>query len=240
MTIEKKVEKSLNVVTALYAVLLVFGLRQMAPALHGATVAYLDSKIDLFKLGVTGLTALSIMYLGLRLFWCVGNIERFIHEKVEKLNGDLPAGIARRVMLFDVPCLLFHSLLYYFLCDEFNRLIVTGKDGHLVNWNGGHFNRIIYLHILLLFVNAIWLSCLRTVGDKKAPERVWFWNNIIFVVLGLIFVSWNDLVDFTAAFHCLMPLSPVTILLICMCLFISNSAVDLWLSARTYLVGDTR
>ncbi len=107
------------------------------------------------------------------------------------------------IMLFDIPVLLSHSIIFYFMCQS------AAKDTTLFD---GWFYRFF---MALLFLNAIWLITVRLrikekffdLDRKNKPHLFWASNNLVAFLLllflpqlGWLFVLINCLVDlsFTA------------------------------------------
>jgi hypothetical protein len=126
----------------------------------------------------------------------------FAPYKNIKILGEKAIGWKWTIMPFDGIVLLLHSFVFYYMC-------LNIKDFEI-------FYRSFFY---LLLLNALWILTiiLRTRDNSIHPNRIWFYNNLIFVLLYLI-----------------IPLSHISNWQLSFVLALSNSLIDLGLAYSGY------
>jgi GNAT superfamily N-acetyltransferase len=223
-------DRHLTVIRTLYAVALTFGFQKVV---ESAYVQFLqlfsvpgDHPLPELSFGIKVLLALlfaALGFLGIRLFWAVGNIRRFVLRQIIFLNPPKTLYL----LVFHFPILTLHAVLYFFLCRFYQDICLNGLYESYVEG-------LMWVFIVLLTLNVAWLVFLLRVGPNGKrgrfipPERLWAINNSTFAVAGLIFVT------LLCCFHPPIEWS----LFIATALILSNSGVNFSVTRRNYILGD--
>ncbi|ODR99431.1 hypothetical protein AUC68_05540 [Methyloceanibacter methanicus] len=183
--------------------------------------------------------ALVLFLTSIRFFWSVGVIEACIVERIDK-SSDIREddGFKKRIrfiMLFDVPCLLAHSFIFYVLCEYLYKIAecILGDPAKLVETvqqcpateTMFHIQIFLFIFSVLLIVNAIWLFTLRTEGNETFAEFFWMISNAVTAALSIIVIIF-------APSH----MSYTSVMTLGLVLFMANTVADLWCCARIYTV----
>jgi len=129
------------------------------------------------------------------------------------------------VMIIDVPVLLIHSFLFFILCG-----LLSIVDKELTSAESPYY-LVIFLVIYncTIIINAFWLLSLKTKGIKEYSEFHWMWNNLIFGLIGLIFIKASLVFSF----------SPFFMFYASTALFMLNSLSDHYFTGWAYVIGKT-
>lgn len=237
---EDNLKENLSILRTIYAISLVFGYEKIANFL-------LETKFDWSIVYImVFLCAVAMVLFSVRIFWAVGNIRRYAHEKIKiehkKLLKDPGEGnfiaidliddnTSRKVMMIHVPILLFHSFLFFILSDFYIKIM---KDGVLQNVAYVHFG---LWFCSLLFLNGIWLHFLNIKGEEPAHQKLWMWNNFFCAGAGFIFLllvgspiieNWPTFLGY-----------PQFWVWAFLAVILGNSVIDYLLCSKVYLVGDS-
>ena len=204
----------IGLMQTVYGIFLVLGFRLLADSFY---VFMIGGALDKPKTDiVVPVSALGLVltFLGLRFFWAVGNLRRYILRR-----GDDPAVKVRRVVTtVHFPLLIIHAFLFYCLCRLHGELsdpkLFDDKSRLFVYWYAG----------FLLF-NSAWLFTLIRSQKDNEPEKTWIFNNAssATAALAIFFVlEW-----FNSPLTTSLPLVSLV--------FLYNSFVDLWRTAETYI-----
>ena len=181
-----------------------------------------------------------LLLLAMRLFWGLGNIRRYLSEKIpinissalddngEFLDKSKKAehiGLTKfqwcRVMIVDIPILLIHSFIFYLLCNSLQEVILDSDTS-------GQLSNFLFTYSIILLLNVAWLGSLMTKTNTNNPEYIWFYNNMI--------------CGFLLFFTALIPLfnGAPTSLILWWAFFVAvgNSIFDLYKTGWVYLVGE--
>ena len=114
------------------------------------------------------LVAASMAFVGMRFFWAVDNVVRFIEDCESKQS--LPR---KQLIAFHYPILFLHAYFFFFICSLHLDLSKPGEDGH------AHPYFFVYMCASLLIGNAVWLRFLaRGRASCKKRELQWSTNNL--------------------------------------------------------------
>ncbi|AOE48905.1 hypothetical protein [Kangiella sediminilitoris] len=227
--LHKNLLENFKVLRFIYAVSFVIGYRELLIHFRPGVSVSIE-----FIVG-----AVILLFLAIRFLWGVGNIRRFVLELIPRNldkkvddNGNLRGhlehvGITRfqwmRIMAFDVPILLCHSFLFFFLAQ----ILVEVDQQTILETKDDYMYKFIRVYASLLLINSIWLNTLKAAGQKRSSESKWMLNNIVFGLFGwLMFIAgWFEWVSATTAFF------------IAMSAFFINSMLDFYMTGWAYIVG---
>lgn len=212
-----RLESDLSLMQTVYGVAFVFGFQKLAESIYTLLHAWFSPQPG-NSLFITAelILLLTLSLLGVRFFWAVGNIRRFL------LEAEHPPGSHVRllVMSVNVPILMIHAYLFYLLCrvnQDMTSLELMSQKARL----------FVVLYSALLLLNAIWVKFLvwhrPKKKDKKTPEKIWSRNNLICGVGALAAM----LFGFRKA--------ALLALMFAALFYIINSVVDLYTTSETYL-----
>lgn len=202
----------LSLMQTAYTILLVLGYRQLG-----------DSLFDLFRSDKDPYLAWSLFaydvaltLFGLRFFWSVGNIRRFVIRTTEN-KGAVPR---RTVTVFLFPALFFHAMLFYFNCRMHSEFIRGPADPKNC-W------QLISINAAFLTFNASWLAWMIWSQLSWKPESLWIKNNLacamFLVATSGSSVFWN--------------IEPWQMLAVASGVLVMNALIDGWFTAHVYVTG---
>lgn len=227
-------DRDLSIIRVVYAIFLVEGFKQVIQATYRrwvkgpnaledgvlAACQSLSPHQPLPPLAPTWLlvfTAISIGALGVRFFWAIGNIRRFVLHRI--INLDPPN--RRAIVMLHFSFLFLHATAFFLMCEVFQDLgqHTLGREA---------IDRLILTLILLLAMNAIWLLFLIKGRTDHGPERAWLLNNSFFtVVFAIILFKIGSLAK--------TPEAMLTIVAACS---MANSLLDFLVASDGYVLRD--
>ncbi len=233
--LEKNLDENLKILRILYSMSSLLAMRELILGFRITQTEIAHVSI-LYMFG-----ALVLVVLGVRFFWGVGNVRRFLLEDMARYFSAKTAGALKqeidytrlksevlhrsiylRVMLWDVSMLLAQSFVFFLLC-QLLPLVVHG------NGSSKPFDRLndfVVLYCGLILMNAFWLATLSSQGSPARPEAVWGRINIVTAVIGLLS----------------LPLKPYIgsepYLWFLLLLFFASSVYDFYRTGWVYLVSD--
>lgn len=216
-----KLDRDLNIVRALYGISLTLAFQEMVRATY-RLIAHrwhdYPAGVDLLLLAL----AFGLSMVGCRFFFAAGNIRRYYLRHIAKLEK-IPE--VHTIVMVHLPVLFAHAVLYFFLCESFSDLVNSGT-------NPGTSLFFAIVVTTLLWLNAIWLLCLKVRGISPDglvwPEDTWILNNAICGLAGLA----SALLFAQCREHGVISLLLITVVII------TNSVIDLWYVSNAYLLGD--
>ncbi|MDR4493370.1 MAG: hypothetical protein R3B74_02900 [Nitrospirales bacterium] len=237
--IKNNLDENLKVLRIIYATSFLLGMRELLLGFNVKEISLENFSWPHF-IYLCGATVL--LLLAIRLFWGVGNIRRFLVEKIDdyfsKFKGSqtpeqfpiesekgieskvLTAEVWVRVMGLDLPLMLSQSFIFFLLCELLPIAIFGSSEIEPLE----RMNEFKWLFFSILFVNIVWLLLLKTHG-KTSSEYTWIKNNLFFLIFGiLIFESFpqdNQWLYFSMI----------------LAWFFLNSVIDFVMTGWAYLVG---
>jgi hypothetical protein len=155
--------------------------------------------------------------LGTRFFWAVGNIRRFVLQRV----GQLDPPSRKWLVIAHFPLLFLHAVLFYILCRIYQDICIYGLKPH-------YSSSFVEAYGGLLALNVVWLLLLRHKRQDTGLEKLWMVNNAVSAMAAFAWL---------AAFkHC--NISPEVQLFVASALFAMNSAIDLFGASHAYIMRD--
>ena len=127
------------------------------------------------------LLQLTVVMFGLRYFWGVENIRRFVTEARAGTKNVVMAAM----LAFSVGVLLGQALLIYFLARIHKGLVTEMAVGETAS-------DLAICGLGVLGFNAIWLTILQFYTSKRSPEWIWVLNNSVFVAIVCGIWVWSD------------------------------------------------
>lgn len=156
-----RLESDLSLMQTVYGVAFVFGFQKLAESIYTLLHAWFSPQPG-NSLFITAelILLLTLSLLGVRFFWAVGNIRRFL------LEAEHPPGSHVRllVMSVNVPILMIHAYLFYLLCrvnQDMTSLELMSQKARL----------FVVLYSALLLLNAIWVKFLVWHRPKKKDKK---------------------------------------------------------------------
>jgi hypothetical protein len=218
----------LGVVQAIFAILMSFGFKTMVESIYQFARPELgiagqprtaDPQIAFFFPNV------AMVFLGLRFFWAVVNIRRY----VERADADLLAGRAssrqpyeQRVVLLHIPMLILHGALFCFGAQFASDMLVN-TESRLATW------LFVAYYAAFQYLNSLWLWVLvRQVEVAPGSERresFWIRNNVVASTAGIAVVTISST----------LKLNHEVALAISCAIFVASSVLDLSRTAYHYL-----
>lgn len=170
------------------------------------------------------LPILAMSLLGIRFFWAVVNIRRYIdHAQAVVISGhrERLAGFERKVVLLHIPVLVLHGVLFYFGSQFAADMLVSSESRKASE-------AFVLFYAGFQYFNAAWLALLIWEFRRRSSEgreRFWIYNNLVASTVGVaVAYSWRPLgVD-----HEWMLVAACTV-------FVISSFADLWKTAYHYL-----
>jgi hypothetical protein len=184
--------RGLDIIQAVYALLLALGLREVFLAFYTIFLQQRVSGSD--NLVVALLLFANILLLSVRFFWVPRNFRRlyYVSEYCRILGNysGLPAYEASTHILI----ILAHGALYFLLCKEFEYFVfVTSSYNSLMV---SAFTTYVFLHVSLLTVNGFWIMLINKREDMirqksgqlpllqhKSESKIWYRSNLAFSLL---------------------------------------------------------
>ncbi len=217
--IAASLDRDLAIIRALYGISLIFGFQKVVEASYvqligDPTAAALPSTV---KKALLPCLAIVLSALGTRFFWAVGNIRRFVLQRVAQLDPP-----SRRILVIaHLPLLFLHAVLFYVLCRIYQDICMFGLKPH-------YASSFVQAYGALLTLNVAWLLLLRHKRQDTGPERLWISNNILFAIAAFV---WLALFKHSQ-------ISPEIQLFVACGLFFANSAIDLLKASHAYVMRD--
>lgn len=227
-----ELEGRLTVIQTVYAVIMAFGFSYLVEGGYLFMEPYLGlTNTETINYSAAFLIPiLTTSLLGLRFFWAVVNIRRYI-ERVNFRLAQIPdaqltlkykRSKERNIVLLHVPILIGHGFIFYFIC----RLT---KDLPLAEPANSAIIAFIIAYSGFQYFNALWILWLAgwkpTNDAQPTREKFWVLNNFIISTVGiaLLFIGLLFSVDIVS-------------LLVAACgAFIVGSIADLTQTAYHYL-----
>jgi len=203
----------ISLMQTVYAIFLVLGFRLLADSFSVFMIGGLDKPKTDIVVPVSALW-LALIFLGLRFFWAVGNLRRFILRR----GDDSTVKVRRVVTTVHFPLLIIHAFLFYCLCRLHGEL----SDPKLFDARSRLF---VYWYSGFLLLNSAWLFTLIWSQKDNEPERKWMVNNAKSAIAAL--ATFFILEWFNAPLTTSLPLVSLV--------FLYNSFVDLWRTSETYI-----
>ena len=204
----KDLDYDLGIIYVLYGLAFAFGFQELAASLDQliSGAAHFLSGITIF--GIFTLN-FSIILIGLRFFWAIGNLRRFVNRQ----KSLLPA-IQMEIVVIHFPIVVLQSFAFYLLCAQIPRIL--SQPPNVIG-----IPRIGHFAAFLLLANSIWLAILQRGMPKRDPERTWFANNLVLALM--VFLVLFEIQE------TLLELWGIAIVLLI------NSIVDLGITSKWYL-----
>ncbi len=163
--------------------------------------------------------------LGLRFFWAVVNIRRYLEQAeavVHATGGHRKALFERKVVLLHIPLLILHGWLFYFGSQFAADMLVSAESRRAsVSFV------VFYAGFQLL--NVLWLASLvadfRSSVRREEREKFWIFNNLIASASGMLLAFiWKPL-----------GMDHEWMLALACTVYVLSSVADLWRTAYHYL-----
>lgn len=211
-------QNDLSIMQTLYIVALLFGFEKVATTIYSLLFETIFSYGVALR-SVFVLCGIAIFILGVRLFWSIGNIRRYVQRKIsENAQNANVNRVRRRVIIIHFPIALLQAVIFYFVALSYKHFVaMSGPDLVL--------NNFIYLYLGVLFLNGLWLITLIYPEWSHKPELLWIVNNLttvgltVAVMLAGWWLHWPQ----------------IAVLTVVVLLFLGNSAVDFLKTAGSYL-----
>lgn len=210
----RELDYDLGVMHVVYGLAFAFGFQELASVFE-RLISEWGQSLDIPTALATLALNCAISFVGLRLFWAIGNLRRFVSRQGKTLSSR----IQTEMVLVHFPIIILQSFAFYLLCAQVNHSFGL-QSGTAV------YHRIGYLAATLLFANSMWLLILQRGVPQHMPERLWFGNNLVvgFLILAIhVFTDKNALVEIWTI---------TTLLLL-------NSVGDLGFTSKWYLRSST-
>lgn len=110
--------------------------------------------------------AANVMLLGLRFFWCPGNIHRLLSRRWDGMTDRVKAA----VVTVHVPCLMAHALGFYLICISLSGSLAEASPYSAMMG-------VLFSSGVFLLMNAAWLAALTHGEGRLDPESVWIKSN---------------------------------------------------------------
>jgi len=251
--VKAPLERTLASIRTLFGVSLLLGFREVA--LTAYEVFKTRERYSAGDFGLLSVLLVALVLLGIRLFWAVEVIFRFVLSRV----GLVKPPRTLRLVLLNYPVLFLHAIGFFFLCATFGRIAWSlstsddeaGRQAKQFVVQGARVDFIV-AYCALLLLNCFWLNDFLPANRKifrwpfarstrpeltsappsalgpPLPEEVWIKNNLTFVVFGLFCLVFCAMSDRTST----VPLLFAGVLLI------ANSVFDVYRTRHSYAWGD--
>lgn len=188
-------EVRLSGVQAIFAVIMALGFKTMVENAYAYFQPYFGfaTSISVRAPFFNFFPMLAVVFLGLRYFWCVINVRRYIEQADIALSRETNHAtiirhrhhFERKVVLLHIPMLILHAVLFCFAASLVSNMIFDASEHATVPF--------IVFYACFQYVNAAWLWLLVKEfeppnHDAEPPrERFWIKNNVIVSTVGLGF-----------------------------------------------------
>lgn len=233
--LEKNLDENLKILRILYSMSSLLAMRELILGFRVTQVGIAHISIQ-YMFG-----ALVLVLLGIRFFWGVGNVRRFLLHDIaryfsartaeeQKKEVDyaslkrevLHRSIYLRVMLWDVPMLLAQSFLFFLLCQLLPEVIHgNGSDRPYER-----LNDFAIMYCTLILMNAFWLITLTAKESSSGPEVIWGRINVTTAVIAILLSPLK------------LYLGDETYLWVLLVLFFASSVYDFYRTGWVYLVSE--
>lgn len=189
--------RGLDVIQAVYAFVMVLGLREVFIGSHQffTNVLFGASPPSTNETVIFVLLFLNVVFLGMRFFWVPRNLRRIIYAGAKWNGSDRNIlGLSDSFLAANWFIVVMHGMLFFMLGAEFEFIVfsLTGSSVLEPRDLSGYF----VIHILLLSGNALWIGFLarremvmwRRAGSPRGEPPggvIWFRNNLVFALLAL-------------------------------------------------------
>ena len=185
--IRKNINSNLDLLRLIYVISYTLGYLRIAEIFPYDISSW--SKQDV----IVRFTAVVLFLLSVRFYWAVGNLRRYLMQKLNKANGtdkdtlkDDLKGPFRLMMFMHVPALMAHSFIFFVLCRY---LVDISKYFEEPTTGEPPFIIFLLLYCGLLVTNALWLKILTINSTAPYLERYWIRNNVISAFVGAVWVG---------------------------------------------------
>jgi len=210
-------DRELGVIRMVYAFSLTLGFREITESVYSLLFEGRSGLAWPEKL-LFSVVAFAVGSIGIRFFWGVGNIRRFVLRRVFDANP-----VPRPTLIYHVFMLLLHALVFIFICHLYKGLWIIPVP----------IDRPEMYFILgcgcFLLLNSFWLRTLTFGRPGEGPERLWIRSNLFFGILLVLTV--------VVSMRCAVS-TECTLLFSTFCI-LANSVYDLWKTRDVYVLSGT-
>lgn len=226
--------QQLTAIQAIFIVVMTLGFEKLAEAIYHYSLPIMgisNAAGEPTNSWIYILPIATSIGLGLRMFWAVINVRRYLERANAKLRGEtdpdslfhLRRSIQRNVIIFHVPMLLLHGFGFDFICLLASGLLLGPNTSKGCMW-------FLIVYALYQYGNAFWLWILtrklQVSPQEHAPrEHIWRWNNICASSFGLV----------AAGLILFRGMDQENALILGCIAYIGSSALDLTVTAYHYL-----
>lgn len=241
------VNENIKLIQTAYAITLVLGFRELAISIYRIFNSFLDPNIPFETYHVYHLVALfTTAFCGFRMFWCLGNLTRFISYHYFTDDKTFPKRLVandpkqeyfllasnpdfRIRVIANVIVLFTHSFLIFLLSQVLKVDYYKGET-----FSQSYLYAFFGLYILLLSFNAIWLR--KLAGDKEEFEIEDYWstNNWLAstICISVLIIS-NGLLRIQTELELFVHIGNIIVLFV----MFYNSVNDVFSTVTSYVFG---
>lgn len=199
----------------IYGISLVVGFEKLGESTYSLALSYFGTTPVLpAPRPLLLLLAAAVAFVGMRFFWAVDNIVRFI-EDCERKNS-VPHN---QLIAIHYPILFLHAFVFFFICSLHLDLSKPREGGF------AHPYFFVYMSAALLIGNAIWLRFLARGRNCEGRELRWGANNLS---CGVAMVCAAGLLQ-----HC--GAKTTVVLWMAFIVLLGNSLIDIFTTSRAYV-----
>ena len=211
----KPLDRDFFLLHTIYGISLIVGFERLGDSIYSLALSYFGEAPALPAARfLLILLAITVAFVGMRFFWAVDNVLRFIDDCKGKKR--VPH---KQLVAIHYPVLFLHSFVFFFICRLHLDMSDPIASGH------AHPYFFVYVSAALLIGNGIWLRALARGRDCRNRELPWSTNNLI---CGATMVCFAGMLQ-----HC--GATTAAVLWMSFFVLLCNSLIDILNTSRSYV-----